>query len=90
MATPRVFATLGTTWTAVEGGAASVAGVTWQNVGPDKLMIAFTAAAPVGGATDAVHLLGPGVTWYDRNGSAKVWARSQTSVGAQLSATSDA
>lgn len=87
MATPRVLATLTTAWTAVEGAAASVAGVTWQNLGRDEIMIAFTAIAPT--ASDAVHLLKRGEAFYDKNGSAKVWARSMTSVGAQLAATSD-
>lgn len=87
MATPRVLATLTTSWTAVEGAAASVVGVTWQNLGKDEIMIAFTAIAPT--ANDAVHLLKRGAAFYDKNGSAKVWARSMTSVGAQLAATSD-
>lgn len=89
MATPRVLATLTTSWTAVEGAAASVAGVTWQNLGKDEIMIAFTTLAPSGAASDAVHVLKRTEAFYDKNGSAKVWARSMTSVGAQLAATSD-
>lgn len=89
MATPRVMATVGMNWTAVEGAAASVAGVTWQNVGQDEALIAFTTTAPAGGATDAVHLLKRGDMFYDKTGSAKVWARSMTPVGARLSASSD-
>lgn len=88
MATPRVFTTLNTNWTAVEGAAASVAKVTWQNSGKEELLIAFTAAAPAGGAGDAVHLLRRGEAYFDETGSAKVWARAMSPVGAQLSATS--
>ena len=87
MATPKVFVTLTTTWTEVSGAAASVAGVTWQNLGPGTAQIAFTTLAPANGATDAYHSLNPGEAFYDKNGSAKVWARAQQGVA--LAATAD-
>ena len=87
MATPKVFANLTGAWTEVSGAAASVAGVTWQNLGPGMIHIAFTTLAPAGGPTDAYHNLNPGEAFYDKNGSAKVWARA--TIGGALSATAD-
>lgn len=88
MATPRVFSTLTASWTDVSGAAASVAGLTWQNLGPGDVYIAFTTSAPAGGGTDAVHVLGPREAYYDQTGSAKIWARAET-AGARISGTSN-
>lgn len=60
-------------WHDVAGAAANVAGVTWQNVGPYALEIAFTAAAPL--RTDARQLLNPAAAWNDETGSPHVWVR---------------
>ncbi|HQS70898.1 MULTISPECIES: hypothetical protein [unclassified Novosphingobium] len=87
MATPRVLANVGSSWTAIEGAAASVAGVTWQNVGKDPAVLAFTTSAPV--ATDAYTLLQPGQMFYDKTGSAKAWAKSTGPAGSTLTAVSD-
>lgn len=93
MATPRVFngAVPGTPWTNVIGGAANIAGMTWQNVGSTILHIAFTTAAPgnPGSATDAFHILRPGEAFYDANGSAALWARSVGNGAGSISGTSD-
>lgn len=91
MATPRVLVSLpaGGNWTSIEGNAASVAGVTWQNLGGGTIQIAFTSAAPAGGPTDAYHTLLPTNGFYDANGSAKVWGRCIDGQGAMVSATSD-
>ena len=88
MATPRVNALLTASWTNVSGAAAGVAAMTWQNLGPGDIYIAFTAAAPTGGATDAVHLLRPDDAYFDQTGSAAIWARAET-AGARLSGTSN-
>lgn len=87
MATSRVLQSVGATWTDVSGTAAAVAGVTWQNVGKDPAVIAFTAVAPV--ATDPYILLSPGQSFYDKTGSAKIWAKSTGPAGSTLSAVSD-
>lgn len=89
MATARVRANLeaGADWASVEGAAASVAGVTWQNLGPEPVLIAFAASAP--GPTTAYHRLNIGEAFYDKNGSAKVWAKMQGVAGSILTATSD-
>lgn len=87
MATTEVLASVGSTWTDIAGAAASTAGVTWQNVGKDPAVISFTAVAPV--AADAYLLLQPGQTYFDKNGSANVWAKSTGPAGATLSAVSD-
>lgn len=91
MATPRVLVSLpaGSNWTSIEGTAAGVAGVTWQNVGGCTIQIAFTTAAPAGGAADAYHVLPTNSAFYDANGSAKVWARCIDGQGSTVSATSD-
>lgn len=86
MATPLVFASLGASWTSVEGAAASVAGVTWQNVGPGTAHVAFTSSAP--GNADAYIVLQPNGAFYDKSGSAKVWARN-AGGGAALTATGE-
>ncbi|BEV00055.1 hypothetical protein [Novosphingobium olei] len=87
MATPKVFVVMDGTWKSVEGAAASVAGVTWQCLGPEALQIAFTTAAPANNAVDAYHNLARNEAYYDKSGSAKVWARGP--VGTALSATAD-
>jgi hypothetical protein len=86
MSNAKVLATLSTTWTDISGGAANIAGVTWQNLGPDIAYIAFTASAPAGGSSDAYHVLGARDAYYDENGSAKVWAKCGAG-GAVLAAT---
>ena len=87
MATAKVAASVQTgTWTDVSGAAASVAGVSWQNNGPGVLQIAFNATAPDG--TVAYHTLNPGSGFYDKNGSAKIWARA-VDMATTLCATSD-
>ena len=75
MATPKVYVkqAQSTTWVDVAGAAASVAGVTWQNIGGVRFRIAFTTSAPAEGSTDAYHVLQPGEAYYDKNGSAHVW-----------------
>ena len=74
MATPKARATVDNeTWADIAGAAASTAGVTWQNQGPSDAWIAFTTAAPTG--ADAIHILAPGEAFYDKNGSAHVWAQ---------------
>ena len=60
-------------WHDVAGAAAGVPEITWQNVGPYGLEIAFTTNEPL--RTDARHLLNPGVAWNDETGSAHVWVR---------------
>lgn len=90
MATPHVRAAVTASWTDVIGSAASVAGVTWQNLGPDVVEIAFTTSAPAGGASDATHLLAQGEAFYDKNGSAHCWVRTPSRVnGATICATAD-
>lgn len=76
-----------TSWTDVSGAAASVAGVTWQNVGKTPVAIAFTAAEPV--EADAISILNPAQAFYDINGSAKIWAKPAGLGAAVLSATAD-
>lgn len=87
MATSKLSVALTTAFVDVAGAAAATAGVTWQNTGAGAAAIAFTAAAPVAG--DAVHILKPGATFYDKNGSAKVYAKAIDAVGATLAATAD-
>jgi|KBSSwiStaDraftv2_1062776.scaffolds.fasta_scaffold124292_3 hypothetical protein len=89
MATPKVYATVGTAYADVIGAAAAVAGVTWQNIGPGKISIAFTTVAPAEGATDAVHLLDVGEAFYDKNGSAHCWVKMASGKGARVCATAD-
>lgn len=89
MATPKVYAAVTTAYTDVIGAAAAVAGVTWQNLGPGNISIAFTVVAPAEAATDAVHLLEPGDAFYDKNGSAHCWVKQATGKGARISATAD-
>lgn len=89
MATPKVRTLLTSAWVDIAGAAASVAGVTWQNIGPGSVQISFTTSSPAaGGATDAYHTLKTGEAFYDRNGSAHVWAMSQV-AGSILCATAD-
>lgn len=89
MATGLVLAKLNakSDWAQIQGAAASVAGITWQNVGKVSANIAFSAAAP--GINDAYHILQPGEAFYDKNGSAKVWAKPATSGSPVLAATRD-
>jgi hypothetical protein len=87
MATPEVRASLTSSWADVSGDAASVAGVTWQNIGPSPIHIAFTTTAP--GDTDAFHVLKAGEAFYDKNGSAHVWARYTGHIASILCATAD-
>lgn len=73
-------------WTDVTGALAGAAGVTWQNVGPYELMVSFGgAAAPAAGEG---QILLPGCAYYDKNGSAKIWARAMGPAGA-IAATKD-
>lgn len=87
MATAKVLASVSSSWADIAGAAASTAGTTWQNVGKDPAVISFTASAP--GASDAYILLPPGKSYYDKNGSANVWAKSTGPAGSTLSAVSD-
>lgn len=87
MATGRVLASVGTAWTDISGAAAAVAGVTWQNVGKDRAVLAFTAVAPV--AADPFLTLEPGQMFYDKTGSANIWAKSAGPAGSILSGVSD-
>jgi len=88
MATPKVLASVTTSWADVIGAAASVAGITWQNTGPNVIWIAFTTAAPAGGATDAYHILQPSGAYYDKSGAAHCWVKSPGGASA-ISATAD-
>ena len=88
MATPKVFTAVTSAWQDLVGGAASTAGVTWQNVGSSPIYIAFTTAAPAGGATDAFHVLDAGTAYYDKNGSTHCWAKCPGGAGT-LTATAD-
>lgn len=89
MATGLVLANMNANadWAEIQGAAASTAGVTWQNVGKVAAGIAFVATAPDG--DDAYHILQPGQAFYDKNGSAKVWAKPAGIGSASLSATAD-
>ena len=79
---------LTTTPASIIGAAAGQVGVTWQNEGPNDAILWFVAATP--GANDARHVLRPGDAWYDRNGSAGLWAAAAPGLGgAKLSATRD-
>lgn len=93
MATPRVSVAVpaGPNWTNVIGGAANIAGVTWQCRGAVPIEIAFTTAKPSTpwSGTDAVHILEPGAAYYDVNGSAQLWARSLGTGSGWIAATSD-
>lgn len=89
MASPKVRKRVTGVWTSIEGAAASVAGVTWQNVGSFEVYIAFTTSAPAEGETDAYHILAPGTAYYDKNGSAKVWARTVGNAESLITATAD-
>lgn len=72
MATPKSRNELSSSWTEITS-AANTAGITWQNVGSQTVMIAFTASEPT--ASDPYHVLYPMAAFYDKNGSAKCWAR---------------
>lgn len=87
MATPKVKENLSSNWSDVAKSAASVAGVTWQNVGPGDCVISFTTAEPT--SADAYHVLKSGEAYYDKNGSAHVWARYTGGDGATITATAD-
>jgi len=90
MSTGKVFAVATDSWVDVIGAAAGVAGMTWQCVGTGTILIAFTgAAAPAGGATDAVHELRPGQAWYDKNGATHIWLKRSGRGGGQISGTAD-
>lgn len=93
MATPRTSLPVpaGPDWTNVIGGAANLAGVTWQCRGTVPIEIAFTTAKPATpwGATDAVHVLEPTDAYYDVNGSAQLWARSLGNGPGWIVGTSD-
>lgn len=89
MASPKVFQPVTDAWVDVIGAASGVAGVSWQNIGPGMIGIAFTTAAPAGGATDAVHVLGPQDAFYDKNGSAHAWVKRMGKGAAHISATAD-
>ena len=85
MATPKVNTATGQDWTDIIGAAASVAGMTWQNLGPGSATISFSTAKPV--STDARHVLERGQAFYDKTGSAHLWACS--SNGAVIAGTAD-
>jgi hypothetical protein len=87
MATPHVLAALNESWQEIQGTAASVEGVTWQNIGPGTALIAFTASAPI--STTAYNVLKPGDAFYDKSGSSKVWARAVGGGSAAMTAVSD-
>ena len=88
MASPKVLANVGSTWTNVIGAASGVANVTWQNIGnAAQIQIAFTTAAPAGSATDAYHILNPGDGYLDVTGSTACWVRCLSSVGGTIAAT---
>lgn len=87
MATAKVLATATTSdWTDVIGSAASVAGVTWQNLGPADVFLAFQTAKP--GTSDPYVVLKVKDAFYDKNGSAHVWAKATASNSA-LAAIAD-
>lgn len=89
MATALLKATVTGDWTDVIGAAAAQAGVTWQNVGRDDVLIAFTTIAPT--ASDGYHILAPGEAYYDKNGSAHLWAKNPggSAAPSSLTATKD-
>lgn len=71
-----VNAAVGGSWADVVGAAASVAGVTWQNVGGDIVLIAFGGSSEPSEATDAFHALKQYDAYFDVSGSDYVWVRS--------------
>lgn len=88
MATGKVMTIAAAEWADVAGAAASVAGVTWQCLGPDAAAVAFSTLEP--GAATAVLILQPGNAFYDKNGSAHFWAQARGPAGvARLSAVAD-
>lgn len=85
MATPKVVATATSTWTDIIGSAASVAGMTWHNNGPGRVVLSFSNAAPA--STDARHVLERGQAYYDKNGTAHCWLIGD--IGGVVSGTAD-
>lgn len=87
MATAKVMANASSSdWTDIVGTAASVAGVTWQNIGPADVLLAFQTSKPVAG--DPYVVLKVKDAFYDKNGSAHVWAKG-TSRASAVSAIAD-
>lgn len=64
-------------WTSIHSaqpGIVSAPGLTVQNVGPEQVRVFFGgASAPTG--VNAGHELNPGEAYYDKAGSAQIWAR---------------
>lgn len=77
MATPKVRVELTSAWAEITG-AANTPGVTWQNVGAQNVLIAFSTAEPA--SSDVYHVLGPKQAYYDKSGSPKIWARTDGGV----------
>lgn len=74
------------TWTDITGALGSAAGVTWQNIGSYDLLVSFgNVSAPAAGEG---QLLRPGAAFYDKSGSARIWARALGPAGA-IAATKD-
>ncbi len=66
-------------YVAAGAGYASTAGVLVQNVSQTE-MVWLTFGATVG-ARKAGYALGPGESYYDKNGSANCWATSVSGLG---------
>lgn len=65
------------TWaelTSLEAGIVSAPGTSIQNVGWSQVVVFFGGASAPTGVSDG-HILGPGVGYYDKNGSAHIWAK---------------
>lgn len=60
--------------TSLEAGIVSAPGTAIQNVGWDQIMIFFGGVSAPSGPSDG-HILAPGQGYYDKNGSAHIWAR---------------
>lgn len=86
MATPKVLSAVTPAWVDVAGSAASVAGVTWQNLGTNAIKIAFSATSP--STATPYNTLLPNQAFYDKNGSAKVWVKSG-GTGSTISGVAD-
>ncbi|MGE8135696.1 hypothetical protein ACQKO5_18985 [Novosphingobium subterraneum] len=75
MSSAKVRVAVPAVWTDISGAAANVAGMSWYNdprfsFGP--VALAFQASSPVAG--DPFVTLQRGDSWYDKAGSAKIWA----------------